>query len=134
VEGRMIDFSCLSFHDLSPIYQQIVRHVKLGLISGMIMKGEEMPSRRILSAQLSVNPNTIQKAYRIMEEEGLIMSFAGSKSIICCNEKKVEQIKEELVTRESLQFIETVKHMGFDLCSTTNLISKLWGGDEGDER
>ena len=130
----MIDFSSLSFHDLSPIYQQIVRYVKLGLISGMIIKGEELPSRRILSAQLSVNPNTIQKAYRIMEEEGIIMSFAGSKSIVSCDEKIVEQIKEELVTKESMQFIQTVKQMGFDLHATTKLISKLWEGAERDER
>lgn len=130
----MIDFSNLSFHDLSPIYQQIVRHVKLGLISGAISNGEELPSRRILSAQLSVNPNTIQKAYRLMEEEGLILSYAGAKSIICCGEEVVEKIKEELVTKESQHFIETVKNMGFDLNATTKLISKLWEGVGSDER
>lgn len=130
----MIDFSNLSFHDLSPIYQQIVRHVKLGLISGAISNGEELPSRRILSARLSVNPNTIQKAYRLMEEEGLILSYAGAKSIICCGEEVVEKIKEELVTKESQHFIETVKNMGFDLNATTKLISKLWEGVRSDER
>ena len=130
---KMIDFSNLSFHDLSPIYQQIVRHVKLGLISGAISNGEELPSRRILSAQLSVNPNTIQKAYRLMEEEGLILSYAGAKSIICCGEEVVEKLKEELVTKESQHFIETVKNMGFDLNATTKLISKLWEGGENNE-
>ena len=54
-----------------PIYLQIIRYIKQGLVAGTVQDGEELPSRRVLSALLAVNPNTIQKAYRILEEEEL---------------------------------------------------------------
>ena len=56
----------------SPIYQQILLFIKRGAVAGTISDGDELPSRRVLSAFLGVNPNTIQKAYRMLEEEGLL--------------------------------------------------------------
>lgn len=60
----MLSFSHLSLADGVPIYQQILRYVKLGIAGGTIAHGEELPSRRVVSALLGVNPNTVQKAYR----------------------------------------------------------------------
>lgn len=78
----MISFE--EFHSVEgiPIYLQMIRHVKEGLASGRIGDGDELPSRRILSATLAVNPNTVQKAYRQLEEEGLIQSRPGAGSHI----------------------------------------------------
>ena len=68
----MIDFSGFRAEDGSPIYVQLVRYVKRGVVSGAIGDGDELPSRRVVSALLGVNPNTVQKAYRALEDEGLI--------------------------------------------------------------
>lgn len=76
----MLSFSHLILADGVPIYQQILRYVKLGIAGGTIAHGEELPSRRVVSALLGVNPNTVQKAYRLLEEEGLILSHTGAKS------------------------------------------------------
>lgn len=54
----MLSFSHLSLADGVPIYQQILRYVKLGIAGGTIAHGEELPSRRVVSALLGVNPNT----------------------------------------------------------------------------
>ena len=64
-----------------PIYLQIVRFVRRGVVAGTIQDGEEMPSRRAVSALLGVNPNTVQKAYRLLEEEGVLVSRAGSNTL-----------------------------------------------------
>ena len=74
-EGReriVISFENFIMEDGSPIYQQILRYIKRGVIAGSIKDGDELPSRRVLSAMLGVNPNTVQKAYRMLEEEELI--------------------------------------------------------------
>ena len=68
----MLSFSRFVPEEGLPIYLQIIRHVKRGIAAGTVQGGDELPSRRMLSAQLGVNPNTVQKAYRLLEEEGLI--------------------------------------------------------------
>jgi len=113
-------------NDLSPIYHQIVRYVKIRILRHETSCGDELPSRRILSATLGVNPNTIQKAYRIMEEEGFIVTFLGSKSILQYDDSLVERIKSELVQTELSTFIAEVKKMGFDSETTCKLIQEYW--------
>ena len=63
----MCDFGGFVPADGLPIYLQIVRYVERGVAAWTIADGEELPSRRVLSAQLGVNPNTVQKAYRLLE-------------------------------------------------------------------
>ena len=62
----MISFDSFIAQDGVPIYLQIVKHIKSGIVSGTVVNGDEVPSRRVLSALLGVNPNTIQKAYKIV--------------------------------------------------------------------
>ena len=78
----MISFDSFIIDGILPIYLQIILFIKRGIIAGTVKNGEELPSRRVLSALLGVNPNTVQKAFAILEEEGLILSRAGAKSVI----------------------------------------------------
>jgi len=78
----LLSFTPFPLEEGVPIYVQIVRHVKRGIVSGSVQDGDELPSRRVLSAQLGVNPNTVQKAYRLLEDEGIISSHAGAKSAV----------------------------------------------------
>ena len=77
----MIDFAGFVQTEGQPIYLQIMRYIKQGLAAGTIADGEELPSRRALSAFLTVNPNTVQKAYRLLEEEGLVQSVC--QALLC---------------------------------------------------
>ena len=67
----MITFEGFRPEDGVPIYLQIIKYLKQGIVSGAVADGDELPSRRVLSATLGVNPNTVQKACRMLEEEGL---------------------------------------------------------------
>ena len=58
----MISFEGFRMEDGIPIYQQILLYLKRGVVAGEIRNGDELPSRRALSALLGVNPNTVQKA------------------------------------------------------------------------
>lgn len=60
-----------------PIYEQIVEHVESLIAAGVMSQGEQLPSVRALAVELSINPNTIQKAYAILEEHGAIYPVKG---------------------------------------------------------
>ena len=74
----MVDFSVLQLNSEQPIYCQLVEYVELLVVTGQAVSGQELPSRRLVSAQLGVNPNTVQKAYRQLEQQGLLESSAGA--------------------------------------------------------
>lgn len=122
----VVDFSELKLNEDSPIYMQIVRFVKIKMINRQVWDGDELPSRRVLSAVLEVNPNTIQKAYRLMEEEGILVSFAGSKSLLRFDERLTDKYRKELLVVEAEKYIEEVKKMGLTEEEATALIKENW--------
>lgn len=122
----MVSFEQLVLNDRSPIYLQIVRFVQRGIISGAIQNQEELPSRRVLSSLLSVNPNTVQRAYKIMEDEGLIESRTGAKSCISITEDRLVRIRNQLVTEEIRSAITIFKQMGLSRQETLDQINALW--------
>lgn len=122
----MIDFSGFRAEDGSPIYAQLVRYVKRGVVSGAISDGDELPSRRVVSALLGVNPNTVQKAYRALEDEGLIESRAGAKSHVSLTPEKRENVRQYLLSREALAAVRALKGAGLERERALELISQLW--------
>lgn len=122
----MVSFEQLVLNDRSPIYLQIVRFVQRGIISEAIQNQEELPSRRVLSSLLSVNPNTVQRAYKIMEDEGLIESRTGAKSCISITEDRLVRIRKQLVTEEIRSAITIFKQLGLSRQETLDQINALW--------
>ena len=95
-----------------PIYLHIVRFVRRGVVAGTIRDGEEMPSRRAVSALLGVNPNTVQKAYRLLEEEGVLVSRAGARSCVQVDGAQVARIREALLREEVGDLVSARRQMG----------------------
>ena len=122
----VVDFSELKLNEESPIYMQIVRFVKIKMVNRQVRDGDELPSRRVLSAVLEVNPNTIQKAYRLMEEEGILVSFAGSKSLLQFDEGLIDKYRKELLAGEAEKYIAEVKKMGLTAEEAVALIKENW--------
>ena len=109
-----------------PIYLQIILFVKRGIIAGVIADGDELPSRRVLSALQGVNPNTVQKAYRMLEEEGLIQSHSGAKSYVVLNSAVKERIRSELLESDAKSVIHSLRQMGLTKEDAVALIEKYW--------
>ena len=122
----MISFENFIAEDGMPIYLQIVRHIKCDIVSGVIQNGDEVPSRRVLSALLGVNPNTIQKAYRILEEEGLMESRSGAKSVMRLNQEYIAKVRQELLENDALAIIHSLKQMGLSKREALALIENYW--------
>ncbi|MGI6731408.1 MAG: GntR family transcriptional regulator [Anaerovoracaceae bacterium] len=94
------------------IYEQVVDNIKDLIITGVIKAEDKIPSVRELSKILTVNPNTVQKAYRELEYQGFLYTVSGlgtfvaSKGDIQMNEKKIDEIKEHiLVSIKELQYL-----------------------------
>lgn len=126
----MILFEDFILEDDAPIYLQIIRYVKRGIVADSIINGEEMISRRALSALLGVNPNTIQKAYHLLEEEGIIRSRSGAKSCVEVDEKKKEEIRMNLLVQDTLSWVQAMRQMGVGKEEALVLAGKLW--EDGD--
>ena len=73
----------LDYRDARPIYAQILDGFREQIRSGVLREGDKMPSVRELAAQLTINPNTIQRAYRELEAGGYIVSVPGKGSFVC---------------------------------------------------
>jgi GntR family transcriptional regulator len=65
-----------------PVYQQIIDQVKREIALGKLVKDERLPTVRELAARLVINPNTIAKAYRQLEQEGVIVTRAGAGAFV----------------------------------------------------
>ena len=75
----MVNLSNLRFDDHAPVYQQIAEYLKRQILLGTVQDGDPMPSRRELAAQTGINPNTAQKAYRLMTEEGYVVDRKSTR-------------------------------------------------------
>ena len=123
----MITFEDFILENDSPIYLQIIRYVKRGIVSGAIENGEEMISRRALSALLGVNPNTIQKAYHMLEEEGIIRSRAGAKSCVEVDDAMKQSIRMTLLSQDTINWVQAMKQMGVSREEAMRLVEENWG-------
>ena len=73
----------LDYRDARPIYAQIVDNVRKGIAAGVLQHGDKLPSVRELAAELAINPNTIQRAYRELEMQGCVASVPGKGCFVC---------------------------------------------------
>ena len=73
----------LDYRDPRPIYAQIMDGFREQIAAGVLQPGEKLPSVRELAAELTINPNTIQRAYRQLEMEGWIVTMQGKGCFVC---------------------------------------------------
>lgn len=125
----MVSFGTFVRTGDAPIYTQIVQFIRRGLAAGTILSGDELPSRRVLSALLGVNPNTIQKAYRILEDGGLIQSHSGAKSYVSATSEQRERIRAQLLAEDVRRLVHTLRQSGVPKEEALALVDRLWEDD-----
>ena len=121
-----MDFSNIVFDDSGPIYLQAVRAFKKKMLLGELKHGDELPSRRILSAALGLNLTTIQKIYKQMEDEKLIDTLPNSKTTVCLTQDKLKEIEKELIHSEVKRFTNELKSCNVQKVEALVLVDKIW--------
>lgn len=130
--GRtLLAFDSFRMEEGVPIYLQIMRFVERSIAAGTARDQEELPSRRTLSAMLGVNPNTVQKAYRLLEEE-LMESRSGAKSVLTLDERKVRDVRTKLLEGEIAVLVAALKETGSSKEEALELVARLWDREGGE--
>ncbi|MDD6288955.1 MAG: GntR family transcriptional regulator [Eggerthellales bacterium] len=110
--------------DPRPLYEQVVEGFRGLILAGVLQADDKLPSVRSLATQLAINPNTIQRAYRELELQGLTYSAAGKGSFVTAAEPARNQRKAELLQR----FDKTAEELQELGVSTDELALRLKGG------
>ena len=84
----------LNYRDPRPIYEQVKSEFRRLILSGALPRGEKLPSVRELAAELAINPNTIQRAYRSLEVEGWIATVPGKGCFVCSTSDSRERERQ----------------------------------------
>ena len=95
----------IDYHDKRPIYEQIVDRFQMLILNGGLEPDEQLPSVRSLAVDLSINANTIQRAYSELERRGLIYSVKGRGNFVSSQKEVVIEQQEELLNQLKQQFI-----------------------------
>ena len=87
-------------HSGVPVYRQLMDQVKLHIASGVLEPGDELPSTRVLSSELGVNPMTVSKAYSYLERDGMVERRPGRPLVVKAfegeqlHDRKLEQLRD----------------------------------------
>ena len=89
----------IDYKDTRPIYEQVVEKFKTLILKGVLTPDEQMPSVRNLAMELSINPNTIQKAYAELEREGFIYTVKGRGNFVLGTDSLLTEWKKECMEK-----------------------------------
>lgn len=111
----------------TPIYEQIIDQTQRLIVSGILKEGDQLPSVRVLSQELSVNPNTLQKAYSELERRGLCVSAPGNGRFVTADAFRLvgEGLKERL--REVKLIAEELCSAGIPVGEVIDAVNNAYG-------
>ena len=98
-----------------PVYRQIMDQIKRDIALGRLIKNEKLPTVRQLAGQIAINPNTIAKAYRQLEQEGIIVTKAGAGAFVANLDSNLSRsVRKKLLSEELERIAVEAFHMQID--------------------
>ena len=128
-KGGSLSMIVLDYQDRRPLYEQIVEKFRHLILNGALKPGEKMPSVRQLAMDLSINPNTIQRAYAELERNGFIYSVKGRGSFVGSISRLREQKCRELEEKVAGLAVEA-KSLGMDKTAFVRMAEEQFGGEK----
>ncbi|MBR3516825.1 MAG: GntR family transcriptional regulator [Lachnospiraceae bacterium] len=113
-----------------PVYEQLINQTETFVLTDILSEGDQLPSTRMLAARLSVNPNTIQKAFIEMERRGITRSVPGKGVFISREAKEIlrtEHIKE---LKELKEYLAKFRLAGITENEIINCVKEVYGGED----
>ncbi len=102
------------FSSQAPIYQQLVDHILMDIVSGRYESGERMPSVRELSLTAAVNPNTMQRAMAELEDMGLVVTQRNSGRTVTEDKGVIRMARENKAVQVARTFLMSMEALGYD--------------------
>lgn len=116
----------IDYKDKSSIYEQIVSGIKEQIVSGVYGANHQLPSVRELSLSLTVNPNTVQKAYRHLEQEGYIYSVRGKGCFVAQLSGSANSTKAGALIAELESCVKELKYLNVDYDKILSSINGIY--------
>ncbi|MGG0717254.1 GntR family transcriptional regulator [Robertmurraya massiliosenegalensis] len=122
----------IKFNNRDPVYVQVIRHFKEQMATGLFEPGQEIPSRRELANQLKINPNTAQRAYKEMEEQGLIFTEGNLPSRMTTDEKMFQMVRNELILEAVDAFVGAVRTINVPLDEVMPIVEQKYKNESNE--
>ena len=120
----------LDYKDKRSIHEQIVGGIKELIVGGILATDEKLPSVRELSMTLTVNPNTVQKAYRQLETEGYIYSVQGKGNFVAPVPEEKDKKKIDELYEDVRRAVYTLMYLGEEKEGIINLVNNIYSQKE----
>lgn len=111
-----------------PIYQQIIDEIKRAVARGDLKPGDKLPSHRDMAKEIQVNPNTVQRAYREMEQEKLVATLRGQGTFISDDSMLIDRIRREMADNSVSAFVQEMMALGLIPEKIISLVAERIGG------
>lgn len=115
----------IRFSNDKPIFMQVSEIIKNEIINGKFSINEKLPSVREFALEFQVNPNTVQKALQLLEDDGLIITDRTNGKFVAGNENQIIIQKNKIINEEIRLFVEKMTNIGLDINKIKELINKL---------
>ena len=116
----------LDYRSRKPLYDQLCQSIERMAACGVLEPGSRLPSVRMLAEELAINPNTVQKAFRLLEDEGLVTSRAGAKSYIQAAPEQIAVLRRGLLETELQTMVDAARRMGLTREEAHRLLDTLY--------
>ncbi|MFQ6752421.1 MAG: GntR family transcriptional regulator [Clostridia bacterium] len=114
------------FRSDTPIFLQIIEHIKMKIISGQYLPNDRLASVRELSLNFGVNPNTVQKAVSQLEEIGLILTDSTNGKYITEDIVVIKKVRDETIKRIIDDFGDKIHEIGLSREDILEILKKEW--------
>jgi len=116
-----------------PIYRQLVQQIENGILGGLLRPGEQLPTVREVALDLTINPNTVARAYRELEQQGLLTSYQGRGTFVASTIVTTGNKEKELIIKKALnQLVKQARQLNIEKNQLVKLFKEAlneWGGE-----
>ncbi|MGM0421161.1 MAG: GntR family transcriptional regulator [Bacillota bacterium] len=113
----------INYDTARPIYEQIIEYILKKLAAGKFSPGEKLPSQRQMAQELKVNPNTVQRSYREMENKGLVETKRGLGTFVTDSSEDIENIRAEMAAEMVKNFLNEMQALGYTRTQIEHLVA-----------
>ena len=117
----------INYSSGEPIYQQIYNEVVKEISLGILQPQEKLAAVRELATTLGINPNTVSKAYQLLEQNGYIYSSVGKGSFVADNSDKLAGLKEKTIN-ELQKDVKEAYNLGIEYDDVLNVADEIYHG------
>jgi len=119
----------IDYTDRRPIYEQVVERFQSLVLCGVLEKDAPLPSVRNLAMELSINPNTIQRAYTELERRGVIYAVKGKGNFVA-DMQPLLALREKEVQEEAERLVRKAKEAGMSKEALVRLMDAAWAEEK----